>query len=91
MTGAGITFGGNESVVGFRITTGGAQVMELDRPVGLERIANGNDVELSRYHCGIMSPDGRLLIAGTDTGLEFWNFPELNKFATIKQSFTRQL
>jgi len=90
-TGSGLNLNGNKSVVGLRLIEGRLQTVELDRPVGFDRLANGNAIELSKYHCGVTSPDGRLLIAGTEAGLEFWDLAERNKIASIKEAFTKQL
>ncbi len=90
-TGGGMIHSGHESVVGFRLIEGGLQAVELDRPVGFDCLSSSIATEMSRYHCGDTTADGRWLIAGTENSLEFWDLVERRNLAILKQPFTSQV
>ena len=63
-----------------------------DRPIRASRVVLVEQAwRWCRRNPVVTTPDGRLLIAGTEAGLEFWDLAERSRIATIKQSFTKQL
>ena len=90
-TGGAVSHGGHESVLGIRTFNNELQVVELDPPVGHDRLRNGNATGQSQYNCGDTTADGRLLIAGSQNSIEFWDLVDRRLLAKIVQPFTLQM
>ncbi len=89
-TDAGRLHGGHESVVALRMEDDKVCAVELDLPVGFDKLSGENTNKISSFYCGDVSHDGRLLIAGTydDGVLEVWDLVERRRLASIPQKIT---
>ncbi len=84
LSGGGRVLGGYESVVALGWDHNELKTVELDPAVGFRILSTRSAIGKTSYECGTTSPDGRLLVAGTYDGLEFWDLTETRKLADIK-------